>query len=133
MPPSPSTQETYLGQVAAVGTAGAWAVGSSGGADLIERFLGGAWTIVSGVSGVSFLHGLLAFGPRDAYASGSANGEPVVENWDGTSWAQMATPSVPPGNNGLWDLDGLSDGDLWGVGDEGDGSGGLQTLAEHYC
>jgi hypothetical protein len=133
MPASPSTQETYLGQVATVGTAGAWAVGSSGSGPLIERFQAGAWHIVAGVAGVDFLHGLIAFSATNVYASGGDAGEPAVEHWNGTSWNAVTTPSVPPGANGLWDLDGTAGTDLWAAGDQGDGSGGLSTLVEHAC
>jgi len=132
MPASPSTQDTYLGQVVTVGTAGAWAVGTSGSGDLIERYANGGWQIVTGLTGVGGLHGLLAFGPANIYASGGSNGEPVAEHWNGASWSGVATPAVPPGENGLFDLDGQSGTDLWGAGDQG-GTGGVQTLVEHAC
>ena len=133
MPATVATFDTFLGRVADVGTAGAWAVGMSGETALIERWQSGAWHIVNGVAGVTYLDGVLAFGTGDVYASGNVNGAAFVEHWNGTAWSTVPTPSVSPAGEGLNDLDGTSDADIWAAGDQGDGSGDLLTLVEHAC
>ncbi len=131
-PPTTIPGNVFLADVSTFGTSKAWAVGTEGDHSLIERWNGSVWTIFSSPS-VDFLQGIDAISRKNAWAGGSSSGAPVIEHWNGTSWTMASTPAVPAGVNGIAGIDHSSATDVWGVGDQGTGTGSLGTLAEHFC
>src|SRR6266536_3281265 len=84
-----------LNSVAALGSAGQWAVGSwlqypdaYVYRRLVQHWDGTSWSIVSPASFPGVLYGVVALGPNDVWAVGTENypGRGLIEHWDGTTW-----------------------------------------------
>jgi len=121
-----------LNSVAALGSAGQWAVGSwlqypdaYVFHTLVEHWDGSAtgWTIVPSPNSLavnSYLYGVAADAPDDVWAVGGTDqsGPPyrsLVEHWDGTSWSIVSPASFP---GVLYGMVALGPNDVWAVGTE---------------
>jgi hypothetical protein len=132
----------YLTDVSVVpGSADAWTVGMNIGSSshyyrgLVERWSGGAWTLVAspdhGSANIA-LSGVSADARSDAWAvgywsdEGTDTGGALIEHWNGTRWKIVDAPQIDFGS--LADVAALSKNDVWAVGATGDES----TLIEHW-
>ncbi|HVB41507.1 MAG TPA: hypothetical protein VNF47_02220 [Streptosporangiaceae bacterium] len=113
--PSPGKSPvSVLNAVAAVSSAGTWAVGYSSYYGnhtrvkaLIERWNGWAWKQVAsptpGGSQSSGLAAVAATGPSSAWAVGSSRCgttfKTLIEHWNGRAWKQVASPSPGGSDN----------------------------------
>ncbi len=145
--PSPGSLVNYLGGVAAIGPASAWAVGNYSGngkqRTLILRFAGHAWQRVRSASPgyLNVLDAVAATSARDAWAVGSTSfagdgyGRTLIERWNGSAWQRVPSPNVVGGSrdNDLTGVAVVSAADAWAVGDTTpqDGPGG-QSFILHW-
>src|SRR5262245_14039135 len=146
---NPSTSYDRLNGVAAVASTNmAWAVGTSGVANvasqpLVERWDGSSWSAVStpAILAASFaeLDGVAVISADDAWAVGNysptvipgVGTQPLVEHWDGVSWHLVSV--APVTNGGFLDaVTALSASDVWAVGSVFDEFGFGLGLAEHW-
>ncbi len=135
-PAFPSGENDLFG-VAAPAQDDAWAVGMIGPpgswTGVIERWNGSTWSVWEKLAvAPSGLFGVHAVSPDDVWVVGHGSDRPLVVHWDGAAWNAAVTPQVQPGGQGLDAVDGLSNGDLWAVGD-GSVNGTWRTLAERVC
>jgi hypothetical protein len=114
-----------LGDVAAVSSTDAWAVGYLGNADpvpLIVRFDGASWTPqpLPSIAGGGVLYSVAAISARDAWAVGGAgpSGDPrlLVLHWNGHSWRRFSIRK--PRRGVLFGVTAVSARDVWAVGQD---------------
>jgi hypothetical protein len=124
----------------AVASAHAWAVGSyavgSGLKGFILRWDGSKWKRVALPSFPlgTVIEGVTAISPRNVYAVGEENAKNLVLHWNGRSWKKI--PVANPGTleNIFFDVDALSAGEIWMVGESRDTSPlDYQARAMHCC
>jgi hypothetical protein len=142
--PNPGSTGNQLNAVAALAPGDAWAVGFSTDANsiastLVEHWNGASWNVVpspnNGGNG-SYLQSIAALATNNVWAVGyyiDANlvNETLVEHWDGTSWNLVNSPNRGIDGSQLYGIAAVSAGDIWAVGNSGQGNGVL-TLTEHW-
>lgn len=113
-----------------------WAVGDDAhGHAVALRFDGTAWaqTALPAAGASGTLAGVKAFGPADVWAVGSTAGaRTLVLHWNGTAWSVVPSPNPDPNADSLLAVGGVTGNDLWAVGQQGAGTPGTRTLAEHW-
>lgn len=122
----------FLSGVAAVTPTDAWAVGSKGGAALVEHWDGRRWRVAdSALQFNSYLLSASASGPDDAWAVGasSASFNEILEHWDGTAWTLV--DGAAPQGSGLTDVEATSPRNAWASGYWGS-VGAYSPLMEHW-
>ncbi len=67
-----------------------------------------------------------------AYVNGSGGLQTLTEHWNGSIWSVVSSPNQGTGNNVLLGVTAVSSTDVWALGYYANGSGGLQTLTEHW-
>ena len=141
---TPVTSFTVSGRllaVAATSPTNAWAVGYSGGQNLILHWNGTAWTQVPSPTpvGGGYLTGVAATSPDNAWAVGFTNPSPsclgcqtLILHWDGTAWTQVPSPN-PSALDQLLAVAATSPVNAWAVGCASDcGGDSPQTLILHW-
>jgi len=141
---------THLGGVAAADPSQAWAVGdhvvvAQRTRVLVERFIGGSWSVVPVPSpgpGTSELDGVAAVSDDDVWSVGFRTRrlgppgfgahEALAEHWDGSAWTIVPTPRVPSGDTRLVSVAAVGANDVWAVGFDTMNSRGRRPLAEHW-
>jgi hypothetical protein len=108
---------------------------------LIEHWDGYNWSIVpspGGTGGEAGLQGVVTLSSSDAWAVGYEPFEGnlldkslVAVHFDGQTWDLVDIPD-PGQSNLLHEVDALSSGDVWAVGEYSDASGTFHPLAMHY-
>jgi hypothetical protein len=117
-----------LNAVTAISANNVWAVGFSGGHNLIEHFDGTSWSIVSNPAlRNSDLFGVSGTSANDIWAVGLASHAVEVLHWNGTAWSAIATPNPTYGSS-LLSVTAVASNDVWAVGQNGSG----QSLIEHW-
>lgn len=133
------TDSAGFTDIANIGSASAWAVGSRwvGGdrRSFFERLSGTTWSIVPSPSrvGATDLQSVDAVSSNDAWAvgtSGSAK-HTLAMHWDGTEWSIQPTPDPSQGGS-LFAVDMLSATSGWAVGWRGYGPTGGRALIERW-
>ena len=112
-----------------------WAVGLNlppGGQNrtLVMHWDGGQWRFVPSPNVGAFNNTLLkvkATSPNEAWAVGfyydaSQTRHTLILRWDGTQWNIVPSPNVGTGSNALYDVDVVSSGEAWAVGEYYDGA-----------
>jgi hypothetical protein len=145
--PAPNKSgNNVLTAVAATSACNAWAVGSAANTmflesqTLIERWNGTAWKVQKSLSPdtLNELNGAAALSPSDAWAVGFDSNnvntdQTLVEHWNGTAWeVQTSRNPSPTGFNELNGVAAVSSGSAWAVGRSSNGTGGWNTLIEHW-
>ncbi len=119
-----------LSDVAAVGAADVWAVGTFANAEnsgpVAQHWDGVRWTRVPlppGLDGAA-LEAVAAAGPADVWAAGlavadqeSGRTEPLLLHWDGVAWCRVALPDTADRGSALLDAVTVSRGQVWAVGE----------------
>jgi hypothetical protein len=104
--------------------AGAWGVGSAGGATAVaDRWDGSAWSSVHLPplqGGSSGLEALAGGRPDDVWSVGYEMGrnefQTAAMHWDGTAWSVVPTPDPGPDGDSLLGVSAVSSTDVWAVG-----------------
>ncbi len=93
----------------------AWAVGESGGAGLVARWDGTAWSQAYTAPGSSEIYAVSALSSTNAWAVGQGGSTGSALRWDGTAWSPVEVPT--PASVGLLRDVALIDADnAWAVG-----------------
>lgn len=131
-------RQSYLRDVAVVGTSEAWAVGYYEKGDILEEALsehwdGNQWTLVPlpGLGQQSLLHAVVAISSRDVWAVGFANGKALTLHWDGSAWGVVSVPVRGAARSSLYGIDARAANDIWAVGYRS-GKRGTTPLVEHW-
>jgi hypothetical protein len=114
-----------LNGVAALPTAGVWAVGTTALGNAVSMHWNGrSWTEVLTPAGDrpdsagGAFEATAAVSARDIWAVGVSAGEGLAERWNGTAWSRVPSPQ-PAGTGGsvfLYGVSAVSATDVWAVG-----------------
>jgi hypothetical protein len=109
-----------MGDVDAVATDDAWAVGSSSapGAAMIVHWNGSEWRLTRGprFTRGADLRGIVETGPERAWVVGTAGSHGLILRWNGTSWRRARLPFDPERSPSLSSIAAVSRHDVWAVG-----------------
>lgn len=149
-PPPAIPGEAYtIGKTSFASDSEGWAL-AGGVTSFAERWHGGRWTMTQlavspdPVNKGQFLSDLATLSADDAWAVGDTyqagkNIFPgatllgaLIEHWDGTGWTIVANPVAERAGASLNAIDARSATDVWAVGRQDDGNGGVVPLAEHF-
>lgn len=134
-----------LDGAAAIGTAGAWAVGFTRTAGalafepLAERWNGASWHLAATApvtAGDSRLHAVVMTGASNGWAVGETSVSTsagtvtasLIEHWNGTAWGVVASPAGEPAGTRLLAASSTSATDVWAVG----ATTSTQPVIEHW-
>lgn len=116
----------------------AWAVGQiqprySPSIATVDRWTGARWApmTVPQPGPANGLAGVTALAPNDAWAVGtrySIVNRTLTEHWNGKTWAVVNSPSLGPGDSGLFAVTGIGPNDVWASGQANND----QPLLEHW-
>jgi hypothetical protein len=143
---NPSTTESVLLGVTALGSTHAWAVGyyhddtANTTRDLIEHWNGTRWSVVAhpGPDTTSaFLFHVTTISPENVWAVGrytdsSFNQLTLIEHWNGSTWELTPSPNPGPTFNTLSSIVAISAANIWAIGFYVNDDGNRQTLIEHW-
>jgi len=96
VPNTNSTDDNQLNSVSCATTSFCVAVGTAGNGQLIDRWSGSSWTIVSSTTNRA-LNGVRCRSTTFCVAVGAQGSTPVdtlVERWNGTAWSVVPSPNV---------------------------------------
>jgi hypothetical protein len=80
------------------------------------------------------LEGVVTISQRNAWAVGEENTKNLVLHWNGRSWKKVAVQNPGTVENIFFDVDALSAGEMWMVGESRDAGGGIyEARAMHCC
>jgi hypothetical protein len=132
--PNQGTGYNQLKKVDATATNNVWALGSGGSGNLVERYDGTAWRVMSAPSvGVRDLDVLSA---NEVWAVGNSGSNTAVARWRDGSW--QVIPSLTAAANHLMVFEAvaaLASNDVWAVGWDRDysvSSRPVSSLVAHY-
>jgi hypothetical protein len=142
-PPNPGTSSNELNGVAVLSSCNAWAVGGyssgSGGQTLILHWNGAVWQQVTSPNPAfgNVLVGVAAISATNIWAVGTSSPptgaeQTLILHWNGTVWQQVASPSPSSAGNFLIGVAATSASNAWAVGYFFTGTGGTNTLIEHW-
>jgi hypothetical protein len=132
--PNPGGQYNYVAGVSGSASDDVWAVGTSETQNALDVPLalhwdGTEWTSKPGQGNGGF-YDVYSFSANSVWAAGNVG----IQHWNGTSWSVSPTPQ-PASDfdyNFFAALDGISESDLWAVGNTSFGGGRTGALAMHW-
>jgi hypothetical protein len=143
--PSPNIGSSGLSGVVALSAHNILAVGdsSSNGTTrtLTLHWDGTTWNIVSSpnagsnsnfLSAIARVPGSQKLWTVGGYFDSGSISRTLSERWNGTAWSIVSSPNIDDSSPSLKGVAAISAHDAWTVGDYSFGSGGAQTLIEHW-